>query len=128
MDDAHSTLVIRLSNVSTNADTFPASPDLLLDALRSGSAGLGQADEIRIPLSELGLQNSVCGNPVACANVFALLIDNVFNVLLGIPPATNNHHEYKKTKPVCSRKKGMFGTTTAAFGCVEVQARYKRKL
>jgi len=112
-DDVHNTLVIRLSHPGSNAASFPSDPSLLLDALRSGASGLGHTDEITISLTELGLTESVTSNPVACADIFALLTDNVFTKLLGIEPALNAHREAKKSVPLCSRIKGLFGRTTA---------------
>lgn len=112
-DDVHNTLVIRISHPGSNAASFPSDPTLLLDALRTGASGLGETDEIRINLTELGLTESVTSNPVACADIFALLIDNIFTKLLGIEPALSAHRETKKTVPLCTRIKGLFGKTTA---------------
>jgi hypothetical protein len=106
-------LVIRISHPGTNAPEFPSNPEVMLDALRSGSPGLAKHEEITIDLTELGLNESITSNPVACAEIFSLLMDNVFTVLLGIEPAVRLHREDKKTVPLCGRKKGIFGRTTA---------------
>jgi len=100
-----------------------------MSALRDGSAGLGKDQEIKIDLTELGLSNSVVSNPVACAQVFTLLMHHVFKTLLGVDPRNvdGNLGSANGRVPVddflCNRKKGIFGTTTAVYATVEVQAR-----
>lgn len=58
-------------------------------------------------------------NPVALAIFFQVLTETVFSVLLGVDPEENS----KQTPPLRSRRKGLFGTSVAAFGVVEEQAR-----
>ena len=121
MDDVNDTLVLRLSHParSSSATVFPNSPDALLAALRNGDPELiGESEEVRIPLDAVGLDLNATSNPAACAEVFGLLMDVVYNVLLGIEPAATgvgSHHQPKTNRPLCERQKGLYGHTKAVF-------------
>jgi hypothetical protein len=131
-DDVHNSLVIRLSYPGSNDEkTFPCSPEQLNEALCQGGAGLGTEQQVKIDLTELGLSNSIVSNPVACAQVFTLLMHHVFHTLLGIDSANiSGDHDAGRggdrkadNSFLCTRKRGIFGTTTAVFATIEVQAR-----
>jgi len=85
MDDVHNTIAMRLSNVqrTNDKDTFPRKPDDLLAALRRHDSSFPNTQETVMSLTEFGLNNAVINNPVACAEVFALMLDNVYEALLG---------------------------------------------
>ena len=125
-DDVYNTFVIRLSFPSKNNDSFSSNPEKLLEALQRGddSIKLKEVRDVAINLTELGLNNIVTKNPATCAEVFAKIMDNVHKILLGIDPVdTNSYVESKKSDFLCTRQKGIFGTTKAVFSCVEVQAK-----
>jgi len=121
--------VLRLSHPSrsSNAAEFPNSPDALLDALRNGDPQfLGESQDLRIPLDRVGLDASTSKNPAACAEVFGLLMNVVYEVLLGIEQDTTgsgSHRQAKASRPFCERPNGLFGQTKAVFSVVEVQGR-----
>jgi len=123
MDDTHNTLVLRLSTPCHNSNAaFPNTEEGLLEALRNGHPCL-KTDSIELDLTTFGLNSILSKNPSAASEVFAALMHNVYEVLFGIQPATNHHHEDKTNQPLGSRAKGVFGVTKCAFSVVEVQAR-----
>jgi len=123
MDDTHNTLVLRLSTPCHDSKaSFPNTEDGLLDALRNGHPCL-KTDTVDLDISTSGLNSILSKNPGAASEVFAALMHNVYEVLFGIQPATNHHHEDKCNQPLGSRPKGVFGVTKCVFSVVEVQAR-----
>ena len=65
------------------------------------------------------LKKLITENPAAAAYIFQQIMDTILEELLGIKPEQN----IRKTRPLQSRKKGIFGTTTAVFGVTETQGR-----
>lgn len=114
LDYEHETLMLRLSLPQTNNKDFP-------------SQDLGFAESIRrketkfhsINITPHHLKTILANGPVAAAEIFRLLTENVFAVLLGTP----TEHSTKRTQPLPDRKPGVFGVPIASFGCVEEQAR-----
>jgi hypothetical protein len=126
MDDTKNTIVLRLSSPCRNGDAaaFPTTEAGLLHALREGHESLKVDGEVTIDLSKSGLNSILSKNPVAAAQVFQALMDNVYRVLLGVDPASVKDHQESKTNvPLGARPKGIFGHTKAVFSVVEVQAR-----
>ena len=126
MDDTKNTIVLRLSSPCRNGDpaAFPTTEAGLLHALREGHESLKVDGEVSIDLTKGGLNSILSKNPVAAAQVFQALMDNVYRILLGVDPASvKDHHESKKNVPLGVRPKGIFGHTKAVFSVVEVQAR-----
>lgn len=128
MDDVHNTLTLRLSHPALSSDPtqFPNSPEALLAALKDGANSMTAPNEVVIPLDECGLDRNAMSNPVACAEVFAAMMDTVYSVLLGVDKAQSDgaHGETKTSRPLCERKRGMFGQTRCVFSVIEVQGRY----
>ena len=124
-DDIGSPLVLRWAMNFSNNCSFPAKGDQygedfsgFFDAVTRGDfthANIPIANELR----GIRLKKLVTDNPVAGALVYKQIMEVVMEDLLGISP----EHKIRKTVPLQSRPKGIFGTTTAAFAVTEVQAR-----
>lgn len=71
-----------------------------------------------IPIHEQGHRALLAQNPVAAAETFRLMIENVFSVILQTPA----EHNVKRTVPIAARKMGVFGTPLASAGFIEEQA------
>ena len=62
---------------------------------------------------------SLAKNPVAVARIFERQVRAFLEVLLGLPSASVT----RKDRPVCTRRKGLFGTCVAHCTCYECQGR-----
>ena len=62
---------------------------------------------------------SLAKNPVAAARIFERQVRAFLEVLLGLPSASVT----RKDRPVCTRRKGLFGTCVAHCTCYECQGR-----
>ena len=58
-------------------------------------------------------------NPVCSTITFKQTMENLFEILLGIPVL----YKTKKFIPLSGRKQGVFGSITAAFAVTETQGR-----
>lgn len=96
-DDIHGVLNIRLSIGHKSNEEFPAIGIGLASAIKKGDAFFHS-----LPISHKDLRALVSGGPVAAAEVFRLMFESVFTVLLGTPP----DHCSKRTTPLTSRKPG----------------------
>lgn len=114
-DAPHNCLVIRFSHPSGNNFKFPAQGDSFLESLQNGDT----LYEEKIPIDNNHLMELANNNPTAEAEVFQLLIDTIYEVLLGIPRKEN----YRKSSPLSKHSEGIFGKVLAAFGANEAQSR-----
>ena len=114
-DDIHGVLNLRLSLPQKNNFQFPADASGLLEALQQGKAVYHGS-----PISEQALAALLAAGPVAAAEIYRQLVDNVFTILLGTPPDSSS----RKSEPLPSRKPGVFGPSpVASFAVTEEQAR-----
>lgn len=113
-DDIHGVLNLRLSLPQKDNFNFPADGRCFRDALKSSAD-----HHWDVPISPSALRKLLSSGPVAAAEVFNLMVNALFTILLGLPP-----DEFKrKSKPLCSRQAGIMGTPVAACGCTECQQR-----
>jgi hypothetical protein len=114
-DDINGCLNLRMALPLSDNLTFPAVDGGFCVAIRNNS------DQFQnLSVSQAGLRAILASGPVAAAEMFRLIVDNVFCNIMGTPPA-NSHH--KKTIPLPKRHSGAFGVPVAAYGCTEEQAR-----
>ena len=114
-DAMHNGLVIRLSHANGANSDFPAVGGPFMDALQNGAVIF----EENIPIAHSNLYTLANDNPTAEAEVFQLLVDVIYEVLLGF----KRKQYYRKTTPYSTRTKGIFSKVFAAFGANETQAR-----
>jgi hypothetical protein len=115
-DDTHSVLAIRCSYPTKDPTVFPTVDGELTEKLSKGDVTLFEES---IDISEFGLQALIAENPVAAARDFKFILETIFIVLLGIYP----EYMTKSTRVAGTERRGIFGTTKAAFSCIETQAR-----
>lgn len=68
-----------------------------------------------IPVSQSGLRAILASGPVAAAEIFHIIVENEFCIVMGTPPNSS-----AKKKPVFlpERSSGVFGVPVASFGCM----------
>ena len=124
MDDAHSVLSLRLAYASRRPsenslqganNVFPARLDGFDDALASGAPMFEQ----RIPIKDSNLAALMNTSPVAAALYYDKLLKAFMEHIVGIMPDKHT----RKTSAPQPTKKGMLGTSVAAFLVTEVQGR-----
>lgn len=98
-DDTHNPLILRAAFPSKTNQGFPADPGQFLETLRRGDV---QYDEHAI--SEYSLQQIISENPVAGTVIFKKIMENLFDILLGIPVV----YKTKKTVPLSARSQRVF--------------------
>ena len=124
-DDIGSPLVLRWAMNFKGNDKFPALGGHYGNNFESFFEAImdGDTQFMDIPIADehqsIRLKKMVTDNPVAAALVFKNIMEVVLEELLGIQP----ENKIRKTVPLQSRRKGIFGTTTAVFSVTEVQAR-----
>ena len=124
-DDIGSPLVLRWAMNFSNNNSFPATGEQYGEDFSAffDAVARGEASYATIPIANehrgSRLKKLVTDNPVAAALVYRQIMEVVLEELLGISP----EHKIRKTVPLQSRPKGIFGTTTATFAVTEVQAR-----
>jgi hypothetical protein len=91
LDDIHNPLTLRAAFPSKSNTEFPADPGTFLEALRRGDANYEEQST-----SENSMHSLVSENPVASTMTFKLIMENLFNILIGIPLA----YKVKKTTPI----------------------------
>lgn len=86
LDDIHGVLNLRLGlSQHTNLD-FSARDSGLREAMQSGASEFKS-----LKISPSGLKSLLALSPIAAAEIFRLVTDAVFSILLGVPP----YHEKK---------------------------------
>ena len=125
-DDVHMGLVLRMCTAAKDNESFPATAGNFEERMYRGETppeiltdGRGISLSLDSELEET-LQKLVTSNPVAAAVVYRKLIFAVTKVLMQCAVDTSST---KKTVPVGSRPKSMFGTPLANYYVTEVQAR-----
>lgn len=113
-DDINGILNLRMALSQTGNDSFPADGSGFAEAIREKKA---ESQEIKIAPQHL--RALLAKGSVAAADIFRLLTEAVFAILLGTP----TDHSSKRSQPLPSREPGVFGVPIASFGCVEEQAR-----
>jgi hypothetical protein len=113
-DDINGILNLRMAFPQNGNGGFPADGSGFAEAIRNK-----EKDFHTINIAPHHLRIILAKGPVAAAEVFRLLTEAVFEILLGTP----TDHSTKRTQPLPDRKPGVFGTPIASFGCVEEQAR-----
>ena len=113
-DDVNGILNLRLSLPQKGNSEFPADGTGFPEAIINNDATFHQ-----VPIAPHNLRILLARGPVSAAEIFRLLTEAVFSILLGTP----TEHSSKRTVPLSDRKAGVFGTPVASFGCVEEQAR-----
>jgi len=116
-DDVNNPMAIRMSFPSSSNTVFPATPDGFLDALQKD-----QDKFDTIPISQRDLKALAADSPVACAEIFQRMLENVFKCLLNVQPEGPGQ---RKTvlRALDGSAGGVFGDVTAVFSVVEAQAR-----
>jgi len=113
-DDVHGILNMRLAFPQANNWDFPANGDGFAAALEEGEDRFHGH-----PISERALSALLAAGPVAAAEIYRQMVENVFSVLLGTPYEQTS----RQTQPLPSRNIGVFGVSFASFGVTEEQAR-----
>jgi hypothetical protein len=113
-DDINGILNLRMPFPKNGNGGFPADGSGFAEAIQNK-----EKDFHTIKIAPHHLRTILTKGPVAAAEVFRLLTEAVFEILLGTP----TDHSTKRTQPLPDRKPGVFGTSTASFNCVEEQAR-----
>jgi hypothetical protein len=126
-DDVHNPLGIRMSMRTSSNVGFPAVDAGFAEALRSGAVEFHpntppDCEEV-IPITNADLRRHVSSNPVAAGLVYNRMLEAVWTCLLGIEPVHMGGVGSKKSEPRMSRKKGLWGLLSAAFGANEEQMR-----
>ena len=113
-DDVHGVLNLRMTLPQNNNFAFPSDGAGLLAALQEG------ADVFHgTPISDRALAALLAAGPIAAAEIYRQLVDNIFTNLLGTPPDAS----IRRTEPLPARNRGVFGTPVASFGVTEEQTR-----
>jgi hypothetical protein len=73
-----------------------------------------------LSVNQVGLCAILATVPVAAAEMFRIMVMNVFCTVMGIPPSASTK---KKSVVLPERPTIVFGVPVAAFGCTEEQAR-----
>ncbi len=115
LNDVHGLLNIRMTINMQNNWTFPATEDGFAQALRDQ-----QETFHNIPVHPSALRILLSEGPTFAATMYFKVSTAIFTHLFGTPPDGTGK---KKSVPLPDRKKGVFGTPVAAFGCTEEQAR-----
>ena len=125
-DDVHMGLVLRMCTAAKDNESFPSTAGNFEERMYRGETppeiltdGCGISLSLDSELEET-LQKLVTSNPVAAAVVYRKLIFAVTKALMHCAVDTSST---KKTVPVSSRPKGIFGTPLANYYVTEVQAR-----
>jgi len=126
---------LRATFRSTNNDNFPANiDDNYIEALKNDSSVIGEGN-ISLPVGYKQRAKRASDNPVAMAAEYQNLINNVLEILFGIPPDTCTMGTGRKTNRTCYykykfgykgnkfRSKGIFGYIFAYYGTHEAQHR-----
>jgi hypothetical protein len=79
-DDTHQPITLRVAFPSKSNVKFPAKPEKFIEALTYGDEEYEQ-----VSISQLAIQKMVTESPHASATVFKLIMENLFNELLGMP-------------------------------------------
>ena len=96
-DDIHGVLNLRLSIGQKSNEGFPASGTGFASAIKKGDAVFRS-----IKISPQDLRAIVSRGPVAAAEIFRLMTEAVFKVLLGTPTDQSS----KRTTPLPAREPG----------------------
>ena len=116
LDDTHTILALRMSFRSkSNSNEFPQVDYGFIKALQDGDCDFKET----ISIDNNNLIKLMNSNPVSAASFFQKTLDAFFEHALGI----NLNHSTKRTIPLSSRKKGIFGFIIAAFIAIETSAR-----
>ena len=121
MDDAHTCLTLRLSYPSMQREnapantTFPATDSGFIDALKNNEPTFME----NIPITDSKLIELMNNNPVAAAEYFRMVMDAIYEHLLGI----RQDRHVKRTVPLGARLAGIFGIMRAVYHALEVQGR-----
>jgi hypothetical protein len=99
----------------SNSNEFPQVDDGFIKALQDGDSDFKET----ISIDNDNLIKLMNSNPVSAASFFQKTLDAFFEHALGI----NLNHSTKRTIPLSSRKKGIFGFIIAAFIAIETSAR-----
>jgi len=113
-DDVHGILNMCLALPQANNWDFPSNGEGFAAALRHGEEKFHG-----YPIGERALSALLAAGPVAAAEIYRQMVENVFSVLLGTPPDETS----RQTQPLPSRDIGVFGIPVASFGVTEEQAR-----
>ena len=109
--DMDSALMLRLSCTPPNSET-----GVFADA----------EDGIKLKLPGLVARHKIlANNPVAAAQVYGRLVENLFALLIGLP---TSHTTRKSPPPVRDRGQGLLGVPIAFGGVTEAQARHSPHL
>lgn len=122
-DDVNTPLVVRMAIPSKGNEAFPARADATVDGkTRSLADALanGDASFLEFPLNNRALRQRLVENPAAAAEVFRIVVMNVFSVLMGVADTATE----KTSFPYAAyRNIHCFGRPVAAYGVIETQAR-----
>ena len=119
-DDSQHPLFIRLSFPTTSNTAFPSvAPDEFFAALHANDSKLFTT--VDIPVDNQELLKMLAQNPVAAARVFKLVMEAVFEELIGITPT----YMYKGGVPGLNMRdrEGLFGFARALYAILEAQFR-----
>ena len=121
LDDTHSLLSVRASIPQSNPNSeFPANDNGFTDFVNGcvrESTPLFEVD-----LSESGLRARINQNPVAAATHFSLVLESLCSHLLGHKLDSNvNYDHSRKSIPLQTRPRGIFGQARSLYYVIETQ-------
>lgn len=73
-----------------------------------------------LSVNQAGLRAILATVPVAATEIFRIMVQNLFCIVMGTPPSASTK---KKSVVFSERPTSVFGVPVAAFGCTEEQAR-----
>ena len=117
MDDAHTALTLRMSFPSSKQAAnllFPATDSGFSEALFEGQDMFTDS----IPITDAKLFERMNQNPVAAAEYFRIVVDAIYDNLLGI----RQDKHLRRSVLLGLRQKGIFGVLKAFYHVAETQA------
>ena len=114
-DDINGCLNLRMALRLSDNLSFPVVDGRFCETIRNNSDHFEN-----LSVSQQELRAILASGSVAAAEMFRLIVDNIFCNIMGTPPSSSQH---KKTVLLPKRLPGAFGVPVAAYGCTEEQAR-----
>lgn len=114
LDDINGVLNLRMSMEHQSNWSTKIDGEQLLTAMKAGKHRYKIID-----LKQSSLRTYLAAGPVGAAEMFRIMVQNVFTILLGTPPESDT----RRDKPLAERMNGINGTPIASFGSSEEQGR-----
>lgn len=114
-NDINGCLNLRMALPLKDNLSFPAVDGGFCEAIRNNEDHFHN-----LLVNQGGLRAVLANGPVAAAEMFRLIVQNVFWIIMGTPPSASTK---KKSVVLPDRTNGAFGVPVAALGCTEEQAR-----